>query len=106
LVDFIQQSTGGNMSEDGFELLDEIDSFVEQYQREMAQCYREIDYYLWKNLYKGYTITPYSGLIFITNKTKTKKEQLKWLKKYSEVLRTYGIDAKVYDDGDEPYICI
>ena len=59
---------------------------------------------LWKAGYAGYEISPDFGLIFIKNREKTKQKQLKWLNKYSEALRKYGIEAKVYEEK-EPYIC-
>lgn len=87
------------------ELLDNADlAIYDQFKREEDQQIKEVGSWLWKAGYTGYIIHPYNGLIFITNKTKTRKEKLKWLKKYCEVLYIYGIKATV-DDCDEPYIC-
>lgn len=94
------------MNEDISGSYDNIDFDIDEFIREEEQYRKRIESLLWKAVYTGYTIMPYGGLIFITNKAKTKKEQLKWLKKYSELLRTYGIEATVYDEKPEPYICI
>jgi hypothetical protein len=94
------------VSENAFQLPDDITyEMIEESLREREQWRKQIESYLWKKGYTGYHIISYGGLIFIFNKTKTRQEQFKWLKKYSEVLRAYGIEAKVYNDRPKPYIC-
>lgn len=94
------------MSENAFQLPDGItDGMIEEFMREQEQERKQIELYLWKKGYTGYNIISHGGLIFIFNKTKTPKEKLKWLKKYSEALETYDIKAEVYNDRQEPYIC-
>jgi hypothetical protein len=106
----IQQPTGGNMSKDIFEPLGNIDMDAalkefEESECEMEQHRKEINAWLCKAGFAGCKIILYGGLIFIFNNDKTKKKQLRWLNKYSEVLRKYDIEATVYDDQHNPYIC-
>lgn len=95
------------MIEDLFLPFDETEkSFYEQFRREEEQRCKEIKLWLYKAGYIGAELLPNNGLIFITNKAETKREQIKWLKKYCEVLYTYGIKTEVDENCDEPYICI
>ena len=94
------------MSENAFQLPDDVnDEMIEESICEQEQWRKQIELYLWENGYKGCHVVTHGGLIFIFNITKTPEQQLKWLKKYSEVFHAYGIKAEVFADKDIPYIC-
>lgn len=94
------------MNDNSFQLPDDIsDEMIEEAIDEQEQWRKQVESYLWENGYKGCRVVTYGGLIFISNITKTPEDQLKWLKRYSEVLHDYGIKAEVFADKDSPYIC-
>lgn len=88
------------------QLDDEDEQLTKQWEREQNQYCKEIEGWLWAAMFNGFEITPHNGLVFITNKDKTRAKQLAWLKKYVEVLRKHGIQATVDDWSETPCICI
>jgi hypothetical protein len=88
------------------EFFEQIEQELEQLRQEEEQRVKAIKAWLWSAGYNGYEIMTHNGLIFISNKDKTRRKKLVWLKKYTAVLQRYGVKATVDDDPDEPYICV
>jgi hypothetical protein len=81
------------------------DEVLEQFRQEEEAQVKAITAWLWRANFYRYEIMTYHGLIFISNKDKSRRKKLHWLKKYHAVLQRHGIKATVCDGPNEPYIC-
>ena len=91
--------------EPGDEVLEQLEQELEQFRQEEEEQVKAIKAWLWSASYNGYEIMTYNGLVFISNKDKSRRKKLAWLKQYHVVLQRHGIKATVFDDPTDPYIC-